>query len=133
MAKRFLDLMAAALGLAILVVPLAAVAIAIKLETPGPLFFSQLRVGQFVRPFRMFKLRTMMHRPDAEAGVTLSGIRITMIGRFLRKSKFDELPQLINVLLGHMSWWDHDQRFLNSSRSISARFRNCPVSTARAY
>ena len=104
MAKRFLDLMAAALGLAILVVPLAAVAIAIKLETPGPLFFSQLRVGQFGRPFRMFKLRTMMHRPDAEAGVTLSGdSRITMIGRFLRKSKFDELPQLINVLLGHMS------------------------------
>ena len=104
MAKRLLDLLAAALGLVILAVPLAAVAIAIKIESPGPLIFSQLRVGRFGRPFRMFKLRTMAHRTNPEIGITVSGdSRITTIGRFLRKSKFDELPQLINILLGDMS------------------------------
>ena len=104
MAKRLLDLLAAALGLIILAVPLAAVALAIKIESPGPLLFSQLRVGRFGRPFRMYKLRTMAHRTNPESGITVGGdARITTIGRFLRKSKFDELPQLFNVLLGDMS------------------------------
>jgi len=104
MAKRLIDLLAAALGLVILAVPLAAAAIAIRIESPGPLVFSQLRVGQFGRPFRMFKLRTMTHRTNPEIGITVGGdSRITTIGRFLRKSKFDELPQLINILLGDMS------------------------------
>jgi lipopolysaccharide/colanic/teichoic acid biosynthesis glycosyltransferase len=104
MAKRLFDLVAAALGLAILAIPFAAVAIAIKIKSPGPLIFSQIRVGQFGRPFRMFKLRSMAQRTNAEIGITVSGDpRITSFGRFLRKSKLDELPQLINILLGDMS------------------------------
>ena len=104
MAKRLLDLVTAALGLAILAIPFVVVAIAIKIESPGPLIFSQLRVGQFGRPFRMFKLRTMAQRANAEIAITVSGDpRITATGRFLRKSKLDELPQLVNILLGDMS------------------------------
>lgn len=104
MAKRLFDLVASALGLAILAVPLALVAITIKIESPGPLIFSQMRVGQFGRHFRMFKFRTMANRANGTSGITVHGDpRITMFGRILRKSKLDELPQLINVLLGDMS------------------------------
>jgi lipopolysaccharide/colanic/teichoic acid biosynthesis glycosyltransferase len=104
MAKRLLDLVTAALGLAILAIPFVVVAIAIKIESPGPLIFSQLRVGRFGRPFRMFKLRTMAQRANPEIAITVSGDpRITATGRFLRKSKLDELPQLVNILLGDMS------------------------------
>jgi lipopolysaccharide/colanic/teichoic acid biosynthesis glycosyltransferase len=104
MAKRLLDLTTAALGLTILAVPLVALAIAIKIVSPGPLIFSQLRVGQFGRPFRMFKFRTMAHQTDVKSGITIGGDpRITAVGRLLRKSKLDEVPQLFNVLLGNMS------------------------------
>jgi lipopolysaccharide/colanic/teichoic acid biosynthesis glycosyltransferase len=104
MAKRLLDLTTAVLGLTIFAIPLVALAIAIKIDSPGPLIFAQLRVGQFGRTFRMFKFRTMIHQTDMEGGITVKGDpRITPIGRILRKSKLDELPQLINVLLGNMS------------------------------
>jgi lipopolysaccharide/colanic/teichoic acid biosynthesis glycosyltransferase len=104
MAKRLLDLTTAVLGLTIFAIPLVALAIAIKIDSPGPLIFAQLRVGQFGRTFRMFKFRTMIHQADMEGGITVKGDpRITPIGRILRKSKLDELPQLINVLLGNMS------------------------------
>jgi lipopolysaccharide/colanic/teichoic acid biosynthesis glycosyltransferase len=104
MTKRLLDLTTAALGLTILAVPLVALAIAIKIESPGPLIFSQLRIGQFGRPFRMFKFRTMAHQADAKSRITVGGDpRITAVGRILRKSKLDEVPQLFNVLLGNMS------------------------------
>jgi lipopolysaccharide/colanic/teichoic acid biosynthesis glycosyltransferase len=104
MAKRLLDLTTAVLGLTIFAIPLVALAIAIKIDSPGPLIFAQLRVGQFGRTFRMFKFRTMVPQTDMEGGITVQGDpRITPIGRILRKSKLDELPQLINVLLGNMS------------------------------
>jgi lipopolysaccharide/colanic/teichoic acid biosynthesis glycosyltransferase len=104
MAKRLLDLTTAALGLTILAVPLVALAIAIKIVSPGPLIFSQLRIGQFGRPFRMFKFRTMAHQTDVKSGITVGGDpRITAVGKLLRKSKLDEVPQLFNVLLGNMS------------------------------
>ncbi len=73
MAKRLLDLTTAALGLTILAVPLVALAIAIKIESPGPLIFSQLRIGQFGRPFRMFKFRTMAHQSDVDSQITVGG------------------------------------------------------------
>lgn len=86
------------------------IAIAIKLDSPGPVFFQQPRVGFRGLPFRVFKFRTMVHgRADEasarETAMTLpDDARITSIGRILRRTRLDELPQLINVLQGDMGW-----------------------------
>lgn len=103
--KRFLDLILAGVGL-VFVSPLLLVAIAIiRCTSKGPVFFQQKRVGKNFKTFYILKLRTMV--VDAsENGLTITRSgdhRITPVGRFLRKTKIDELPQLINVLLGHMS------------------------------
>lgn len=102
--KRTLDVLAALFGLALLLVPGLIVAWWIKRDSPGPVFFRQERVGRFGKPFRIHKFRTM--RVDAEqAGQLTVGadVRITRIGGFLRAHRLDELPQLIDVLLGDMS------------------------------
>lgn len=105
MAKRSLDLVASCVGLALLWPIFLAIAIAIKREDRGPVFFRQERVGQHGKPFRIWKFRTMV--PDAERRGTLLTVagdsRITRVGRYLRRTKLDELPQLINVLVGEMS------------------------------
>ena len=105
MAKRLFDLVAASVGLLALSPLFLVVAIAIRRSSPGPVFFRQVRVGRGGEPFSMFKFRTM--RPDAErvGGQLTVGAdpRITPIGHTLRKYKLDELPQLINVVLGDMS------------------------------
>lgn len=101
--KRCLDLVVAALGLALLVPVLVVVAIAIRCSSPGPVFFCQRRVGRGGVPFRLYKFRTMRHDTGG-ASITAAGDpRITSIGRFLRHWKLDELPQLLNVLRGEMS------------------------------
>lgn len=93
------------MGLLVLAPVFAAVAMAITVTSPGPVFFRQVRVGRAGEPFRIYKFRTM--RLDAEAvggQLTVSGDpRVTRVGVYLRASKIDELPQLINVLLGDMS------------------------------
>jgi lipopolysaccharide/colanic/teichoic acid biosynthesis glycosyltransferase len=103
--KRLLDL-AIALPAAALAAPaVAALAAAVKLTSPGPAFYVQERVGKDRRSFRLVKLRTMTRGAD-QAGphVTAAGdARITPLGRLLRKTKLDELPQLWNVLTGDMS------------------------------
>lgn len=103
--KRAVDVLAAALGLLLLAPLLALIALAIKLDTRGPVFFRQERVGRHGERFRMFKFRTM--GVDAEAQglqITVAGdARITRVGRFLRRHKLDELPQLVDVLRGTMS------------------------------
>ena len=105
MAKRLFDLVAAVLGLALLVLPGALVALAIKLDSRGPVFFRQERVGRFGRLFRIHKFRTM--RIDAErlGGPLTVGedARVTRVGALLRAHRLDELPQLIDVLAGRMS------------------------------
>ncbi len=115
--KRGFDLLGALIGLLAISPLLIAVAIAIKLDSPsGPVFFRQLRVGQHGKRFRMFKFRTMVPDADAmkdslrdrnEAQEGLFKIaddpRITRVGRILRKSALDELPQLLNVFTGEMS------------------------------
>jgi len=103
--KRSLDIAASALGLLVLSPALLVVAALIKLDSPGPVFFRQVRVGRFGRPFRIFKFRTMTHVvvPDGPQLTVAGDARITRIGAFLRRYKLDELPQLIDVLRGTMS------------------------------
>ena len=106
MAKRLFDLLAAGAGLLLLAPLLAAVALWIKLDSPGPVFFRQQRVGRHGVPFRIHKFRTMAHAPAAPGGPLLTvgaDARITRAGRWLRRTKLDELPQLIDVLAGTMS------------------------------
>lgn len=103
--KRFFDVVGAAVGL-VLTLPLMAIAaIMLRLESPGPVLFRQVRVGRWGKPFEMLKLRSMCHRPhDQRARWTVRGDgRITRVGCFLRRTHFDELPQLWNVLKGEMS------------------------------
>jgi lipopolysaccharide/colanic/teichoic acid biosynthesis glycosyltransferase len=105
MASRAFDLLAASLGLVVLSPLFLVVAIMIKLGSPGPVFFRQERVGRGGVPFRMHKFRSM--RPDAEkhGGLLTVGAdpRITRVGAFLRATKLDELPQLIDVVKGDMA------------------------------
>lgn len=103
--KRGLDLAASVLGLVILAPVFLIVAVLVKATSFGPVFFRQIRVGQFEKPFRIFKFRSMAANGSGRGSqLTAAGDpRITPVGRWLRRSKIDELPQLINVLLGHMS------------------------------
>lgn len=103
--KRVLDVVLAAAALIALSPLLAAVALAITLDDGGPVFFRQERIGEGGRPFRIWKFRSMRAAPAAGGRlVTVAGDpRITRIGRRLRASKLDELPQLLNVLAGEMS------------------------------
>jgi lipopolysaccharide/colanic/teichoic acid biosynthesis glycosyltransferase len=105
MAKRAFDLFWSALGLAVISPLLVLAACAVKAQDGGPVFFRQLRVGRGGRPFRIWKFRTMVQ--DAERlgrAITVGqDPRITRVGRFLRDTKLDELPQLLNVLAGEMS------------------------------
>ncbi len=105
--KEMFDRVVAAV-LLIFIAPLfALVAIAIKFDSPGPIFFKQRRNGFNHRIFEMWKFRSMTHAPDPENGpyrqVTRGDPRITRVGNFLRRTSIDELPQLINVLRGEMS------------------------------
>jgi sugar transferase (PEP-CTERM system associated) len=104
-AKRAFDLVASAFGL-VLAAPILAVSVlAIRLDSPGPVLYSQERIGERGRVFRIHKLRSM--RRDAEAGgaawAAEDDPRVTRVGRFLRRSRVDEIPQLWNVLVGEMS------------------------------
>ena len=105
--KRAWDFGMALMGLALTAPLIPLVALAIKLDSPGPVLFKQTRVGRGGKTFKIVKFRTM--RPDAEAGTgavwaTDADPRITRAGRVLRKSRLDELPQLWNVLVGDMSF-----------------------------
>lgn len=105
MAKRLFDLVLAALALAALAPVLVVVALVIKFDTPGPVFFRQQRVGRGGRLFRIHKFRTMqVDAPERGPEVTVGrDARITRSGHWLRHYRVDELPQLLDVLSGHMS------------------------------
>ncbi len=105
MIKRIFDVVVAAVGLLVLSPLFALVALAIKLTSRGPVFFRQERVGRDFQPFRIYKFRTMVVDAPKLGGQITAGRdpRITSIGHLLRKSKLDELPQLLNVLSGEMS------------------------------
>jgi lipopolysaccharide/colanic/teichoic acid biosynthesis glycosyltransferase len=103
--KRIFDFLLAGFGLVLLAPLLLAIAVAIRLESPGPAFFRQERIGRRGVPFRIHKFRTMRHDPLRGGPQITVGedARITHVGAFLRRSKLDELPQLIDVLRGAMS------------------------------
>ena len=103
MAKRLFDMLLAALGLLLLSPLMLAVAVWIKLDSPGPVFFRQERVGRFGVPFRIHKFRTMAHGGKGALITVGADARITRAGARLRRAKLDELPQLIDVLRGAMS------------------------------
>jgi lipopolysaccharide/colanic/teichoic acid biosynthesis glycosyltransferase len=105
MAKRAFDLIVAGVGLLLVSPLLIAVAVVIKLSSPGPVLYSQLRVGRHGRHFRIYKFRSMVINADRLGSSVTTGAdrRITPIGRILRRTKLDELPQLFNVLRGEMS------------------------------
>lgn len=103
--KRFLDIVVAGIMLAVLIVPMGIIAIAIRLDSPGPVFFRQARVTQYGRIFRIYKFRTMVDNASRlGAAVTVDNdVRITRVGAFLRKYRMDEFPQLFNILAGDMT------------------------------
>lgn len=105
MGKRLFDLFFSGLGLLALGPLLLLIALAVKLDSPGPVFFRQERVGRHGRPFRINKFRTMQHAPTGQGLQITVGAdrRITRVGHFLRASKLDELAQLIDVWQGTMS------------------------------
>lgn len=104
-AKRIFDLLFSLMGILVLAPIFLAIAVWIKVDSPGSVFFRQVRVGQFGKEFRIYKFRTMVTNAEALGKQITVGEdpRITDCGRFLRKYKLDELPQLFNVLKGDMS------------------------------
>jgi lipopolysaccharide/colanic/teichoic acid biosynthesis glycosyltransferase len=104
LSKRLFDVAAAGAGLLLLAPLMLGVALWIKLDSPGPVLFRQLRVGRHGVPFEIYKFRTMAARPDQGRQLTVGhDPRVTRAGHFLRHYKLDELPQLLNVLEGTMS------------------------------
>ena len=103
--KRFLDVIVAGIMLAVLIIPMGVIALAIRLDSPGPVFFRQARVTQYGRIFRIYKFRTMVDKASKlGSAVTVDNdVRITKVGAFLRKYRMDEFPQLFNILAGDMT------------------------------
>lgn len=102
-AKRILDVVGSLVGLVALSPIMAATALAIRLDSAGPALFRQVRVGKDERPFVMLKFRTMHEGASLAPLTSKADPRVTRVGRFLRKVRLDELPQLVNVLRGEMS------------------------------
>ena len=103
--KRLFDIVASGLGLVALSPLFLIIAIWIKLDSKGPVFYRQVRVGRYNKDFRIFKFRSMRVGADKGSLVTIGGRdpRVTRSGYWIRKFKLDELPQLINVFVGDMS------------------------------
>lgn len=105
MAKRLFDLITAVLALALLSPLFLCVGLAIKMTSPGPVFYRQIRVGRRGTLFKIIKFRTMAPSGSNAPQITVAGdARITPIGSWMRRFKIDELPQLINVIVGDMSF-----------------------------
>lgn len=106
MLKRAFDIVFSLIGLVLALPLMLILAIWIKLDSKGPVFYRGVRTGRFGKPFRIFKFRTMAHNSQASGAMCCpdDDPRITRAGRFLRRFKLDELPQLINVLVGDMSF-----------------------------
>ena len=106
MMKRLCDIVLSAVGLLCLSPLLLLVALWVKIDSTGPIFYRQLRVGRYNKDFRIYKFRSMYTDSDKRGLITIGGHdpRVTRAGYYIRKLKLDELPQLINVLFGDMSF-----------------------------
>ncbi len=107
MCKRAIDVILSLIGLILFLPFFPLIALAIKIDSPGPIFFSQTRVGNNEKLFKLFKFRSMAQDAEAKSGAVWAvknDNRITKLGRFLRSSRIDEIPQMINVLKGDMSF-----------------------------
>lgn len=105
--KRVLDVTLATIGLVVSAPLWLLIALAIKLEDAGPIFYVQFRWGRHKRPFKAYKFRSMVVDSDSKFGAVQAGKndpRFTRVGRFLRATSFDEMPQLLNIWRGEMSW-----------------------------
>lgn len=141
LSKRLLDIVIASTALLFLLPSFLVVALLIKLESKGPVFFMQRRTGLNGKVFQIFKFRSMRVAEDGERVVqaTRGDSRVTLIGRFIRKTSIDELPQLINVLKGDMSLVGprphalaHDTDFAARVPAYNGRFRARPGLTGLA-
>ena len=105
MLKRLFDLIACLNALLFLLPFFAVLTIMIRLDSPGPIFYRGVRIGRYGEPFRIFKFRSMVEEAEklGSTATAHNDPRITPIGRFIRKYKIDELPQILNVLKGEMS------------------------------
>lgn len=104
--KRIIDIVLSAISIPIMLIPIIAISAAIKIDSPGSVFFKQRRVGINKKSFYILKFRTM--RMDTPVNIPTEMLEnaddyITKVGKFLRKTSFDEIPQIFNILLGHMS------------------------------
>lgn len=106
MLKRCFDIVCSALGLLVLSPLFLVVSLWIKLDSKGPVFYRQVRVGRKNKDFRIYKFRSMAVDSDKKGLITIGGkdSRVTRVGYYIRKYKIDELPQLINVFIGDMSF-----------------------------
>lgn len=102
-AKRLADIVISASALVVLALPLAVLCLLVRRKLGSPIFFRQVRPGQYGRPFEMIKFRTMTDARDECGNLLADAQRLTSFGRFLRASSLDELPELFNVLKGEMS------------------------------
>lgn len=105
MLKRFFDFIFVSIGLVAFLPLLSLIALLIKSNSPGPVFFGGIRIGRYGRPFRIYKFRSMVVDAEKLGGPSTPADdpRLTKIGKFLKKYQLDELPQLINVFMGDMS------------------------------
>ena len=103
--KRLIDTFLALCGLVVCCVPMVIIAIAIKLDSKGPVLFKQVRLGKGMKPITVFKFRTMCDHAYEMGGIATSASdsRITKVGAFLRRTSLDELPQMFNILNGTMA------------------------------
>ncbi len=103
--KRTADIVLSILGIVVMAIPMLLVAICIKIESKGPAIFKQERIGRDCKPFTILKFRSMVVNEKQDEGFSIaSDNRITKVGKFIRRFKLDEIPQLFNVLKGEMSF-----------------------------
>lgn len=105
--KRLIDIVFSAIGLIICIIPMIIIAIAIKIDSTGPVLFKQKRIGYKGRVYEIWKFRSMCVGAEQQGSGVYSGkgdTRVTRVGNILRKTSLDEIPQLFNTLVGHMSF-----------------------------
>ena len=125
MLKRMFDFILAGIGLFFIWPFLLVLALMVKASSPGPVFYRGVRAGQYDTTFRIFKFRTMVANAEAVGGVStaLNDSRLTAGGKFMRKYKLDELPQLLNIIKGEMSFVGPRPQVLKYTKLYEGKFK----------